>query len=95
MGKARNAPVKFVSIPRLELQAAVLATRVCKMLLLGHVCWKVCPTPPFKVGLEGFVPWISNIERGRGDILQHNKSQLVATLKLTTDWDDFKTVSGQ
>ena len=32
MGKARNAPVKFVRIPRRELQAAVLATRMCKML---------------------------------------------------------------
>ncbi|XP_028513775.1 uncharacterized protein LOC110239139 [Exaiptasia diaphana] len=28
MGKSRNAPVKFTSVPRLELQAAVLATRV-------------------------------------------------------------------
>jgi hypothetical protein len=28
MGKSRNAPVKFTSVPRLELQAAVLATRM-------------------------------------------------------------------
>ena len=32
MGKSRNAPVKFTSIPRLELQAAVLATQVNKVL---------------------------------------------------------------
>lgn len=28
MGKSRNAPLKFMSVPRLELQAAVLATRM-------------------------------------------------------------------
>ena len=28
MGKSRNAPVKFTTVPRLELQAAVLATRM-------------------------------------------------------------------
>lgn len=32
MGKVRNAPVKFTSIPRLELQAAVLSTRIDKTL---------------------------------------------------------------
>ena len=32
MGNARNGPKKFVSIPRLELQAALLATHMCKML---------------------------------------------------------------
>ena len=32
MGKARNASVKFFSILRLELQEAVLAPRMCKML---------------------------------------------------------------
>ena len=32
MGKVRNAPVKFTSISRLELQAAVLSTRINKTL---------------------------------------------------------------
>ena len=39
IGKARNAPVKFVSIPRLELQAAVLATRMFKMNISRTYLW--------------------------------------------------------
>lgn len=33
MGKARNAPLREWTIPRLELQAAVVATRLCKTVL--------------------------------------------------------------
>lgn len=54
---------------------------------LGHVCWKMCPALPFNVGLKVFVPWISNIEQGHGDILQHSKSEQ------PSNWGDFKTAA--
>ena len=36
MAKTRVAPLKAISIPRMELQAAVMATRLCKTIQEGH-----------------------------------------------------------
>ena len=46
MGKSRNAPVKFTSVPRLELQAAVLATRMNN-----------CIRSEFDLNIEGTHYW--------------------------------------
>ena len=64
MGKARNAPVKFTSIPRLELQAAVLSTPL-NQLLREELDLNIDKT--FYLTESVLVLHKKNFEHGRGE----------------------------
>lgn len=82
-GKTRCAPAKLLSIPRLELQAAVLATRLrssiesCHELEISRVCfWSDSTT---------VLSWISSDHRRYKPFVGHRIAEILETTK-ESDW---------
>ncbi|XP_036341132.1 uncharacterized protein LOC118750502 [Rhagoletis pomonella] len=76
MGKTRTAPKRLLSIPRLELQAAVLGTRLSKLLVHNHE-FKISRVL-FWSDSQTVLQWVHSSERKYKPFVGHRISEIVS-----------------
>ncbi|XP_075150621.1 uncharacterized protein LOC142224719 [Haematobia irritans] len=75
MGKIRCAPLKHMSIPRLELQAAVLGARLSKAVVDGHECEITSVT--FWSDSQTVLQWINSSNRRFKSFVSHRIAEIL------------------
>ncbi|XP_072930770.1 uncharacterized protein [Epargyreus clarus] len=84
MAKAKVAPLKLLTIPRLELQAALIGARMANTIVREHSCWK-----PKRViywsDSRTVLQWIRNETKKYTPFVSHRLAE-IAELTHTEDW---------
>ncbi|XP_055528075.1 uncharacterized protein LOC129720610 [Wyeomyia smithii] len=81
--KSRVAPLKFVSIPRLELQAAVVGARLAHSIQLGHT-YKISKRY-FWTDARDILCWLNSDHRRYSPYVAFRVSELLETTELS-EW---------